>query len=53
MKTMFLMMAINVLNIVTIRMQNIDYEHNKSLRRAIKELILIDKHRAIYKGLFP
>jgi hypothetical protein len=47
------LMISNALNILTVRMQNVDYPNNRSLFRAVKDLVLIDKHRMFYKGLFP
>ena len=32
-------MVLNALNIVIVRMQNVDYRHNKSLFMAVKDLI--------------
>ena len=46
-------MALNVFNIVVIRMQNVSYINNRSLFGAMKDLIMIDKHRMFYKGLLP
>ena len=34
-------------------MQNVDYRNNRKLSGAIKDLIVIDKHRMLYRGLFP
>ena len=34
---------LNSLNVLTVRMQNIEYQHNKSIRRAIKDMIINDK----------
>jgi len=47
------LMLSNALNIVAVRMQNVDYPNNRSLRGAIKDLFVIDKHRMFYKGLVP
>jgi hypothetical protein len=46
-------MVSNALNIVAVRMQNVDYPNNRSFRGAIKDLFVIDKHRMFYKGLVP
>ena len=34
-------------------MQNIDYKHNRSIRKTFRELMTIDKHKALYRGLVP
>ena len=34
-------------------MQNVDYPNRKSFLRAVKDLVVIDKHRMFYKGLVP
>ena len=47
------MMVLNASNIVVIRMQNVDYKHNRSLTKAVKDLFVVDKHRMFYKGLLP
>ena len=47
------LMVSNALNIVAVRMQNVDYPNYRSLRGAIKDLFVIDKHRMFYKGLVP
>ena len=47
------MMAFNVLNILIVRMQNIDYEHNRKLGRAAWDLVRYDGKEAFYKGLVP
>ena len=46
-------MILNAINIVTVRMQNVDYTNNRNLFRAVKDLFIIDKHRMLYRGLFP
>ena len=46
-------MILNAWNVLIVRMQNIDYEHHKSLRRAVFDLVRNDKHRALYKGMVP
>jgi hypothetical protein len=46
-------MALNAANIVMVRMQNVDYRHNRSLLRAIADLFIVDKHRMFYRGLVP
>jgi hypothetical protein len=46
-------MLSNALNIVAVRMQNVDYPNNRNFRGAIKDLFVIDKHRMFYKGLVP
>ena len=43
----------NTLNIVAVRMQNVDYPNRKSFLRAVKDLVVVDKHRMFYKGLVP
>ena len=43
----------NVFNLVIVRMQNVDYKHNRNPFRAVKDLVVIDKHRAFYRGMFP
>jgi hypothetical protein len=47
------LMLSNALNIVAVRMQNVDYPNNRNFRKALKDLVIIDKHRMFYKGLFP
>ena len=47
------LMLCNVLNLVSVRMQNVDYPNNRSFTGALKDLIVIDKHRMFYKGLLP
>lgn len=47
------LMISNTLNIVAVRMQNVDYPNNRSFLRALKDLVVIDKHRMFYKGLVP
>ena len=42
---------LNSLNVLTVRMQNIEYQHNKSIRKAIKDMIVNDKFRMFYKGI--
>lgn len=46
-------MFMNAGNIVVVRMQNVEYKHNRSLFKAIKDLFLIDGHRMFYRGLIP
>ena len=46
-------MLANTLNIVAVRMQNVDYPNNRSFLKAVKDLFVIDKHRMFYKGLLP
>lgn len=43
----------NALNIMVVRMQNVDYPHNRSFRKTFKELILHDRFSMFYKGLVP
>lgn len=52
-KSLSLVMVVNACNVLIVRMQNIDYEHHKSLRRAVVDILRNDKHRALYKGLLP
>jgi hypothetical protein len=47
------LMLSNVMNIVAVRMQNVDYPNNRSFRKALKDLVVVDKHRMFYKGLLP
>lgn len=47
------MMVYNIVSLLTVRMQNVDYKNNRNLRAAIKDLFLIDKHRMLYRGLVP
>ena len=47
------LMLSNALNIVAVRMQNVDYPNNRSFLRAVKDLVVVDKHRMFYKGLAP
>ena len=44
-------MLMNVWNILIVRMQNIDYENHKSVTRAAQDMLLVDRHRVLYKGL--
>ena len=41
----------NFFNILAVRMQNIEYNHNRSISKAIVEIISTDKARFLYKGL--
>ena len=43
----------NIGNLITVRMQNVDYRLQKGVFGAVKDLFLVDKHRMLYKGLFP
>ena len=43
----------NIANILTVRLQNVDYRLQKGVFGAIKDLFLVDRHRMVYKGLFP
>mmetsp|Transcript_34727 Transcript_34727/g.53311 ORF Transcript_34727/g.53311 Transcript_34727/m.53311 type:complete len:113 (+) Transcript_34727:791-1129(+) len=43
----------NVLNILTVRLQNADYYHRKNFFGAVKDMIKVDRHRMFYKGLLP
>ena len=47
------MLLLNALNVVTVRMQNVDYKHNRSLRKAVGDLLVNDRFRALYKGIVP
>lgn len=47
------MMVANVVSLLTVRMQNVDYKNNRNLRAAVKDLFVIDKHRMLYRGLVP
>ena len=47
------LMLSNAINILAVRMQNVDYPNNRSFRGAVKDLFVIDKHRMFYKGLVP
>jgi hypothetical protein len=47
------LMVSNALNIVAVRMQNVDYPNNRNFRKALKDLVIVDKHRMFYKGLLP
>ena len=47
------MMLMNVSNLVVIRMQNVDYAHNRSIRKSMVDLVKMDRHRMFYKGLVP
>lgn len=44
---------INVLNILAVRCQNIDYEHHRNLLKASFDLIKHDQVRMLYKGIYP
>ena len=46
-------MVLNAINIIIVRMQNVDYRHNKSLYKAVRDLFYVDKHRMFYRGLVP
>jgi hypothetical protein len=46
-------MAINVFNILTVRMQNVDYKHNRNMLEAVADLWRVDKLRMFYRGLVP
>ena len=46
-------MLYNIPNILTVRLQNVDYRVEKGLRGALMDLIKVDKHRMFYKGLIP
>ena len=52
-KYLIVCMMVNSLNVMAVRMQSVDYQHNRSLRKATRDLIVNDRHRAFYKGLFP
>ena len=52
-KTLGAMMVSNTLNIVAVRMQNVDYPNRKSFTKALKDLVIVDKHRMFYKELLP
>ena len=43
----------NFWNILAVRMQNIDYKNHRNFFQAVKDGILIDRHRLFYKGLVP
>jgi hypothetical protein len=45
--------CINVLNLLSVRCQNIDYKHHKSLLLASIDTLKVDRHRIFYKGLYP
>ena len=47
------LMISNTLNIVAVRMQNVDYPNRRSFLKALKDLVVVDKHRMFYKGLVP
>jgi hypothetical protein len=46
-------MVLNAFNIAIVRMQNLDYKHNRSIYYTAKDLVMIDKHRMFYRGLVP
>ena len=46
-------MLVNAMNIVLLRTQNIEYRNNKSLLLAVKDVVVVDKHRMLYRGLVP
>ena len=46
-------MCINALNILIVRMQNVDYVNKKSIKGALKDLVMVDRHRMFYRGLLP
>ena len=52
-QTVATLMLCNVPNLITVRLQNVDYRIEKGLRGAIKDLFFVDKHRMFYKGLVP
>jgi len=52
-QTVATLMLCNVPNLITVRLQNVDYRMEKGLGGALKDLIVVDKHRMFYKGLIP
>jgi hypothetical protein len=46
-------MLLNMINIVLVRMQNIDYKNNRNVFKAVLDLYKIDGYRAFYIGLVP
>ena len=50
---MYSLMVGNAINILIVRMQNIEYEHYGSFRGTLKDMIVKDKHRMFYRGLVP
>jgi len=45
--------TVNTLNILSLRMQNVDYIYNKSTFKTLKHALVIDKHRIFYRGAVP
>ena len=46
------MVNFNALSVLTVRMQNVDYAHNKNMRKAVVDMVKTDKHRMFYRGAF-
>ena len=46
-------MKFNVINILCVRMQNIDYKNNRNIGGAIVDMVKFDRFRMFYKGLVP